>query len=99
MLELAGLIADGILFSYLNWKMDALCKRRRITAKEFTMTDINWRHRDDNDFHYVLWRYYNHTILAETDVTFRIDNSSNFDPQTGKLISVDETLIRFAFID
>ena len=63
------------------------------------MNDINWRHRDDNDFHYTLWRYHNHTILAETDVTFRVDNSNNFDPQTGKLISVDETLIRFAFID
>ena len=63
------------------------------------MTDINWHHRDDLDFIDLLIRNYNHIILVETDITFRIDNSNNFDPQTGKLISVDETLIRFAFID
>ena len=63
------------------------------------MNDIKWRHKDNNNFYYVFWRYPNRTILVETDVTFRIDNSSNFDPQTGKLTSVDETLIRFAFID
>ena len=63
------------------------------------MNDINWHHRDDLDFIDLLIRNYNHTILVETNITFRIDNTSNFDPQTGKLISVDETLIRFAFID
>ena len=36
------------------------------------MNDIKWRHRDSNDFHYALWRYHNHTILVETDITFRI---------------------------
>ena len=50
------------------------------------MTDIKWHHRDDTDFEDLLFRYYNHVILAETDITFRISNSSFF--ENGKLIDI-----------
>jgi len=63
------------------------------------MNDIHWHHRDDDDFYDILVRYYNHTILTETNIGYRIDNTNNFCSFTGKLLSVNETLIRFAFID
>ena len=48
------------------------------------MTDIKWHHRYDTDFEDLLFRYYNHVILAETNITFRISNSSFF--ENGKLV-------------
>jgi hypothetical protein len=63
------------------------------------MNDINWHKRGDADFYDLLIKFKGHTILVETDITFRIDNSSHYCDFTGKLKSCDEILLRYAFIE
>ena len=43
------------------------------------MKDINWHDWHDLDFEDLLYRYSNHDILAETNVTYRISNTKYFE--------------------
>jgi len=61
------------------------------------MKDINWHDWHDLDFEDLLYRYSNHDILAETNVTYRISNTKYF--EDGKLADCEETLKLFAFLD
>ena len=61
------------------------------------MKDINWHNWQDLDFEDLLYRYSNHDILAETNVTYRISNTKYF--ENGKLTDCEEILKRFAFLD
>ena len=65
------------------------------------MNDINWRDINDDATWDLLNKNPNHTILVETEITFRIDNTDNVEdsPLHGPwLESAHEKIKRIAFI-
>jgi len=62
-------------------------------------SDIKWHYPWDKDFDDLLMKYKNAEILVETNVTKRISNTKYFEWMTGRLSDVNESILRYAFID
>ena len=62
------------------------------------MNDINWR--DINEDHHIFLKELKHKkVILETDVALRIDFAWNVDPCNNELITWEETVLRYAFLN
>lgn len=62
------------------------------------MNDINWR--DINEDHHIFLKDLKHKkVIMETNVAFRIDFAWNVDPCNNELITCEETVLRYAFLN
>lgn len=62
------------------------------------MNDINWR--DINEDHHIFLKELKHKkVILETDVALRIDFARNVDSFNNELITYEETVLRYAFLN